>query len=308
MAVDFNPMLARNLVKELSAKEAAYGLGQQLGGKGFYPGKYLGKGMGLLGEAIAGMPSKIKKGLGNISSGAMRGLEGIHTGMTDDEGWFQGGMHDRMFGRPQDEMDIMKSKLGGLLKNLPYKPQGQGMPTYKNGQIVPTPGQDPNARPVPNTEMYDSTIDEKSKEYHQNYSPMFSRAQDMPGLDKSPLKWNRETATQDEIMKNSVEGRYRKFVGQEGIDDRMAPATFEKEVEDNSGQSEPNFLSRMFKKYHTDPKTRVKLHRNRNKSNDIYGGFATKGEFDNSYTENWWENMDWDKKFNDEKNKKFDWE
>lgn len=74
--VDFSPLLARTLAKELKEAEAGYSIGHSLGQKGWYPGKYAaegigaaGKGLGLLGKYMQGAPGGLKKGyeaIGNI--------------------------------------------------------------------------------------------------------------------------------------------------------------------------------------------------------------------------------------------------
>ena len=74
--VDFSPLLARTLAKELKEAEAGYSIGHSLGQKGWYPGKYAaegigaaGKGLGLLGQYMQGAPGGLKKGyeaIGNI--------------------------------------------------------------------------------------------------------------------------------------------------------------------------------------------------------------------------------------------------
>tara|TARA_R100000278_G_C5473862_1_gene165566 strand:- start:227 stop:904 length:678 start_codon:yes stop_codon:yes gene_type:complete len=74
--VDFSPLLARTLAKELKEAEAGYSIGHSLGQKGWYPGKYAaegigaaGKGLGLLGQYLQKAPGGLKKGyeaIGNI--------------------------------------------------------------------------------------------------------------------------------------------------------------------------------------------------------------------------------------------------
>lgn len=87
MAVDFNPMLARSLASEQNMANSMYDIGSLLADKGYFPGKFLGRGLGLLGGAVAGLPNR------------MAPL------MKDDSGWFQGGEKGRLFGRFRDEVD-----------------------------------------------------------------------------------------------------------------------------------------------------------------------------------------------------------
>ena len=126
MAVDFNPMLARSLAKEQNIAEGMYDIGSLLAEKGYFPGKYLGGGLGLLGGAIAGLPGRIAPK------------------MKDDSGLFQGGKKGRVFGRFRDEMekgyDIGKEKgILGLSMKADDKVKAGGTPTADSGSPATVP-------------------------------------------------------------------------------------------------------------------------------------------------------------------------
>ena len=108
MAVDFNPMLARSLANEMNAAEGMYAIGNLLGDKGWYPGKFLAKGVGAVGGAAAGLPGRIGEK------------------MRDDRGLFQGGDKGRIFGRFRDDLgqSFQDAKTSGLLGAL-FKQKNQ---------------------------------------------------------------------------------------------------------------------------------------------------------------------------------------
>ena len=225
--IDFSPLLARNLVRNQMVNEAGFDLGQLAGENWNNIGKGLGKGYDKLkgfGGGILGMlrgrenpftqesiedPNRIYEEPG-VSEEVMTDKKSLSQKMSDNEGLFQGGMQNRPLGRLRDEMDIKKSQLGGLFRGLPYQGQGNNITKYKNGQIVPTPGQGPNARPVP----MDSSI--FSRLYNEN-NP--TKRLDIPGINDLP-QWMKspaeqlgigedasETEIQDALMKWNEEGR-----------------------------------------------------------------------------------------------------
>lgn len=134
MAVDFNPMLGRNLAKEMQNKESLYSIGQVLGENNYFPGKFLGG--GALGAFNLG-----KKGFKKIPGL----LSMLKKSMINDKGLFQGGMDigpnkDKIFGRLRDEANIVKSDLKGKLKyGLDFDPNKPNIGTLGDREKVMDP-------------------------------------------------------------------------------------------------------------------------------------------------------------------------
>lgn len=220
MAIDFNPMLARNLAKEAMATQGMYGLGQTLGSpeaisgllKMFSKDKDLEATPEKEGGALPEEPKPEESKPEDKKEPKKSFLDFLKQSMTDDKGLFRGGMNDRAFGRLRDETDILKSRAKGAIRNLPsqvkgalsqfpLQGKGQNITMYKNGQIVPREPVAPTNVPNMETPQQPNVggLEDLTDKYTQSYDPM-----------QIPIpKYNIEdmnTYAQDELIDYNVSG------------------------------------------------------------------------------------------------------